>query len=127
MPNVDKMTPEENLSYVRAYLEDMIAENQVADPQLSEGLKVLKKQLDEAEPGAKTAKAVETLAKNLPDVSKGIIAAKEAFQKGDSITGAAEIMNICAAVAPIIGAFSATGGPAGMLVGAVFSVIGQII
>ncbi len=36
-------------------------------------------------------------------------------------------MNICAAVAPIIGAFSATGGPPGMLVGAIFSVIGQII
>lgn len=125
--DVDKMTPAQKLTYVQLYLEDMIAENAISDPQLSAGLAVLKEQLSEPQPKVDVNKAVDTLAKNLPNVSKGIIAAKDAFLKGDNITGAAEIMNICAAVAPIIGAFTATGGPAGMLVGALFSVIGQII
>lgn len=125
--DVDKMTPEEKLAYLHAYVDDMITENEVSDPQLSAGLKTLKEQLDKPEKGVDTAKAIDTLAKNLPNVSKGIIAAKDAFQKGDNISGAAAIMDICAAFAPIIGAFTATGGPAGMLVGAVFSVIGQII
>lgn len=126
--NVDKMTDEQKLAYVHAYLRDAIDEHQFDNPQLEAGLKVLKEQLEKpAEPGVDMAKAVDTLAKNLPNVSKGIISATAAFKSGDNVTGAAEIMNICSALAPIIGGFTAAGGPAGMLVGALFSVIGQII
>ncbi len=75
--DVDKMTPAQKLTYVQLYLEDMIAQNAISDPQLSAGLAVLKEQLSEPQPKVDVNKAVDTLAKNLPNVSKGIIAAKK--------------------------------------------------
>jgi hypothetical protein len=75
----------------------------------------------------KEDEVVENLAENLPKVSAGILAAITAFRKGDDLTGAAEIMKTCGAMASLIGSLTATGGPPGMLVGAIFSMIGQII
>lgn len=75
-----------------------------------------------------------SIAKGVPDMTKAAISAAAAFRKGDPITGSAEVMNICAAVAPILGSLlsagallGAAGGPVGMLAGALFSVIGQIL
>ncbi len=50
--HVNNMTLDEEYDYVLGRLGDMIAENEIADPQLSDGLKLLKKELDTAEPGA---------------------------------------------------------------------------
>lgn len=41
-------------------------------------------------------------AKGLPDITKAAISAAAAFKKGDSITGSAVIMDLCAAVAPYL-------------------------
>jgi hypothetical protein len=74
------------------------------------------------------------IAKGVPDMTKAAISAAKAFQKGDPITGSAAVMDLCAAVAPILGSIlsagsllGAAGGPIGMLAGALFSVIGQIL
>ena len=76
----------------------------------------------------KYAKEVgDSIAKGLPLMTKGLQTAITAFSKGDAITGSAAIMDICAAAAPIIGAIFSSTGPEGMLVGAIFSVIGQIL
>lgn len=72
-------------------------------------------------------KNVENLAKALPNITKGTLAAITAFQKNDPISGSAAIMDICSSVAPIIGGLAAAGGPPGMLVGAIFAMIGQIL
>lgn len=72
-------------------------------------------------------KIEENLAKALPGITKGTLAAITAFQNGDSITGSAAVMDICASLAPMLGALSAAGGPPGMLVGAIFAMIGQIL
>jgi hypothetical protein len=72
-------------------------------------------------------KHTENLAKALPNITKGTLAAITAFQKGDAITGSAAVMDICASLAPMLGALSAAGGPPGMLVGAIFAMVGQIL
>ncbi len=72
-------------------------------------------------------KQTENLAKALPNVTKGTLSAIAAFQKGDAITGSAALMDICASLAPLIGGLAAAGGPPGMLVGAIFAMIGQIL
>jgi len=69
----------------------------------------------------------DSIAKGLPAIVKGLQAAISAFDKGDAVTGSAAIMDICAAAAPIISAMLAATGPEGMLVGSLFSVIGQIL
>ena len=76
----------------------------------------------------KYAKALgESIAKALPAIVKSTQAAIVAFEKGDAISGTAAIMDICAAAAPVIAAMLDATGPEGMLVGALFSVIGQIL
>ncbi len=76
----------------------------------------------------------DSIAKGLPVMTKAAISAAQAFRKGDPITGSAAIMDMCAAVAPILGSIlsagtllGAAGGPVGMLAGALFSIIGQIV
>ncbi len=74
------------------------------------------------------AKAVaDGIAKAAPAVTKSLIAAIKAFEKGDSINGAAEILDICASLAPLISTFLDAAGPEGALIGTFFSVIGQIL
>ncbi|MCG5075700.1 hypothetical protein [Paraburkholderia tagetis] len=69
----------------------------------------------------------DSIAKNLPALVNGIYSANNAFKKGDYVSGSAAIMNICASVLPILTAVSATAGPAGVLIGAIFSVVAQIL
>src|SRR5215469_10537184 len=56
-------------------------------------------------------KNTENLAKALPNITKGTLAAIAAFQKGDAITGSAAVMDIFASLAPMLGTISAAGGP----------------
>ncbi|MDB4990243.1 MAG: hypothetical protein JWN04_5421, partial [Myxococcaceae bacterium] len=69
----------------------------------------------------------ESIAKGLPNLSKGVLSAVSAFKGGDDIGGAAAIMDICATLAPILGSLSAAGGPPGMLIGALFSIVSQLL
>ena len=69
----------------------------------------------------------ESIAKGLPNITKGALAAATAFKKGDYINGTAAIMDICAAAAPIVGSLFLAGGPPGALIGALFSVVGQLL
>ena len=76
----------------------------------------------------KRAKEVaDGIAKAAPAITKSVISAIKAFGKGDSINGAADIMDICASLAPLISTFLDAAGPEGVLVGALFSVVGQIL
>ncbi|GAA3633123.1 hypothetical protein [Microlunatus ginsengisoli] len=76
----------------------------------------------------KRAKEVaDGIAKAAPAITKSVISAIKAFSKGDAINGVAEIMDICASMAPLISTFLNAAGPEGALVGAFFSVVGQIL
>ena len=76
----------------------------------------------------KRAKEVgDAIAKAVPAMTKSVISAIKYFSKGDAVNGAAEIMDICASLAPVISSFLSAAGPEGALVGALFSVIGQIL
>ena len=76
----------------------------------------------------KRAKEVaDGIAKAAPAITKSVISAIKAFEKGDAINGAAELMDICASLAPLISTFLSAAGPEGALIGAFFSVIGQIL
>jgi hypothetical protein len=69
----------------------------------------------------------ESIAKGLPTLVKGAYAASEAFQNGDPITGSAALMDICATVIPVFTSLVSAAPPAGTLVAALFSVVGQIL
>ncbi|MBK8184394.1 MAG: hypothetical protein IPK63_16585 [Candidatus Competibacteraceae bacterium] len=60
-------------------------------------------------------------------MTKGTLSAITAFKSGDAISGSAAIMDICASLAPLLAGLSAAGGPPGMIVGAIFSMVGQIL
>ena len=69
----------------------------------------------------------DSIAKSLPSLVKGALSASEAFKKGDYITGSAALMDICASMIPVFASLASAGGPPGALVGALFSVVGQIL
>ena len=69
----------------------------------------------------------DAIAKAAPAITKSLIAGVKAFSKGDAVTGSAELMDICASLAPLIATFLSDAGPEGALVGALFSVIAQIL
>lgn len=69
----------------------------------------------------------DSIAKSLPSLVKGALTASEAFKKGDYISGSAALMDICASVIPVFASLASAAGPAGALVGALFSVIDQIL
>jgi hypothetical protein len=76
----------------------------------------------------KRAKDVaDGIAKAVPAMTKSLISAVKFFSKGDAVNGTAEIMDICASLAPLISTFLSATGPEGMLVGALFSVVAQIL
>ncbi|MGU3782311.1 hypothetical protein [Burkholderia metallica] len=69
----------------------------------------------------------DSIAKNLPALVNGIYAADKAFKKGDYVSGSAALMSICASVLPILTAATATSGPVGVFIGALLSVVAQIL
>lgn len=84
-----------------------------------------KKRTDEERKRAKDV--ADAIGKAAPAITKNVIAAISAFNKGNAINGSAEIMDICASLAPLISTFLKATGPEGMLAGAFFSVIAQIL
>jgi hypothetical protein len=70
---------------------------------------------------------IENLSKAIPGLTKGTLAAISAFQKGDVITGTSAVMGICSSMATLIGGISAAGGPPGMLIGAIFGMVAEIL
>jgi hypothetical protein len=117
------MTPQDLLTWQQRI--DDIKDNYRKSRAIEDDVNAKKEKREEA------GKAAESIAKALPDICKGIISAQKAFANGDYMTGSAAIMDICAAVAPVIGSsissFLGVAGPVGMLFGAVFSVVAQIL
>ena len=70
---------------------------------------------------------VDSINKNLPNLTKGVLSAASAFKSGDYISGSAAIMDICAAGAQMLGSLSAGAGPYGAAFGAVFTLVGQLL
>ena len=129
-------TPEEE--QVNANIDLLLTlqlEGMSADPdaqqKLRESIEGIRSEYQTAAAKGKSSKyykdVAESIAKCLPSLVKGTIAASEAFKKGDYISGSAALMDICASVIPVFASLFAAGGPAGALVGALFSVIGQIL
>ena len=69
----------------------------------------------------------DSIAKSLPGIVKGASSAADAFKKGDYIAGTAALMDICASVIPVFASLASATGPQGALIGALFSVVGQIL
>lgn len=69
----------------------------------------------------------DAVAKAAPAIAKSVISAVSSFKKGDAINGSADILDICASVASMIGSFTTAAGPAGPLIGALLSVVSQIL
>lgn len=69
----------------------------------------------------------DAISKNLPNFIKGVEAAVSAFNKGDDVRGSAAIFDIFASATPILNAIFAASGPEGVLIGSIFSMIGQIL
>jgi hypothetical protein len=69
----------------------------------------------------------ESIAKSLPALVKGTYSAVKAFESGDYISGSAAIMDMCASLIPVFASVASAAGPAGALIGALFSVVGQIL
>lgn len=76
----------------------------------------------------KFKEVADAIANGLPGITKGALAAAQAFQNGDNMSGAAAIMDICASVVPIFGSLAGpVGAGAGAIIGAIFSCVGQIL
>ncbi|HEX2179368.1 MAG TPA: hypothetical protein VHL54_07610 [Actinomycetota bacterium] len=76
----------------------------------------------------KLAKDVtDSINKNLPNLTKGVLSAASAFKSGDYINGSAAIMDICAAGVQMLASLSAGAGPYGAVFGAIFSIVGQLL
>lgn len=69
----------------------------------------------------------ESIAKSLPGITKGALSAADAFMKGDNISGAAAIMDVCASIIPLFSLAGPEGAAVGAIVGAIFSCVGQIL
>lgn len=90
--------------------------------------RAIERDTDRSDKDRKAAKErADAIAKAGPAITKSVISAIKAFTRGDSINGAAEIMDICASLAPLISTFLSAAGPEGALIGAFFSIIGQIL
>lgn len=103
----------------------------VARQNLTESMEDIREEYRQAAEKGKTSKYYkdlgESIAKSLPNIVKGAMAASEAFKKGDYISGSAAIMDVCASIIPVFASLLSATGPEGALVGALFSVIGQIL
>jgi len=95
--------------------------------QLQQDLKLAEDKATAKEKRDYINKNVENLAKAIPGITKGTLSAISAFDDDDPMNGTAAIMDICASLAPLLAGLSTAGGPPGMLVGAIFSMVGQIL
>ena len=133
MPTPEEVQFEANMKLLLSIpFEGMLPEDRTA---LREGMERIKTEYETALQLAKQDKAHEkyykdvadAISKSIPNIAKGAIAAADAFKKGDYIAGSAAIMDVCASAIPVFAAVFSAAGPEGALVGALFSVIGQIL
>lgn len=105
--------------------------DQDAQSKLTDSIDKIKQEYEVAAEKGKTDKYYkdlsDSIAKSLPSLVKGAYSAAQAFEKGDYITGSAALLDICASVIPVFASLASTGGPPGVLIGALFSVVGQIL
>jgi hypothetical protein len=131
MPTLDEEELNANLDLLLQIQLDNVANDPIATQNLKDKIEKVREEYREAAEKGKTEKyykdLADSIAKSLPQIVKGTYAATEAFKKGDYITGSAAIMDICASVIPVFTSLFSAAGPAGALVGALFSVIGQIL
>ena len=103
----------------------------VAQQNLMDSMEDIREEYQKAAALAKTDKyykdVSDSIAKSLPGLVKGAYAAAQAFKSGDYISGAAAIMDICASIIPVFTAILSATGPQGAIIGALFSVVGQIL
>lgn len=131
MPTPDEEQVNANIDLLLSLQLDDLSRDPEAQRRLKDSIEQIRNEYELAAARGKTSKYYkdvgESIAKCLPSLVKGTMAASEAFKKGDYISGSAALMDICASVIPVFASLFAAGGPAGALVGALFSVIGQIL
>jgi hypothetical protein len=69
----------------------------------------------------------DSIVKNLPLLVKGTQSAITAFEKGDYISGTAALFDIAASIVPMLTNLASAAGPEGLLLGALLSLVGQIL
>lgn len=128
------MTPEEEMFDANIKLLQSIqfeGLDKKARQNLLDSIVEIKMEYEEASARAKDDKYYkelkESIAKSLPNIIKGALSAEVAFKKGDNLAGSAALMDICASAIPVFTSLFAAAGPEGMVVSAIFSVIGQIL
>src|SRR5271154_166149 len=105
--------------------------NPVAKQNLMDSMQDIRDEYQQAVELGKSSKyykdVSESIAKSLPALVKGTYSAVKAFESGDYISGSAAIMDMCASLIPVFASVASAAGPAGALIGALFSVVGQIL
>ncbi|GAA2155790.1 hypothetical protein FHX52_4089 [Humibacillus xanthopallidus] len=131
MPTPQEEQVNANLDLLLSQFEKELASDPVAQTELRTKIEKVRTDYQTAAADAKSSKyskdAGEAIAKALPTIVKGAMAASDAFRKGDYISGSAALMDICAGIIPVLASLASASGPAGALVGALFSVVGQIL
>lgn len=131
MPTPQEEQVNANLDLLLSQFERELAHDPVAQTELRAKIDKVRADYQSAAASSKTDKygkdVGDAIAKSLPSLVKGALAASDAFRKGDYITGSAALMDVCASIIPVFAAFASAAGPAGALVGALFSVVGQIL
>lgn len=131
MPSAQEEQVNANLDLLLDNLHSSLNQDPAAQAALQTKISQIRSDYQTAAASAKSSKqykdVCDALAKSLPSLVKGTLAASEAFKKGDYLSGAAAIMDICASVLPALASLSSALGPAGALLGALFSVVGQIL
>ncbi len=131
MPTLEEEQLNANLDLLLQIQLDNVANDPVATQNLKDKIEKVREEYREAAEKGKSSKyhkdLADSIAKSVPLIVKGVYAATAAFKKGDYITGSAAIMDICASVIPVFTSLFSAAGPAGALVGALFSLIGQIL
>ena len=131
MPTAQEEQVNANLDLLLDNLHSSLNQDPAAQAALQTKIAQIRSDYQTAAASAKSSKqyrdVCDALAKSLPSLVKGSLAASEAFKKGDYLAGAAAIMDICASVLPALASLSSALGPAGALLGALFSVVGQIL
>ena len=131
MPTAQEEQVNANLDLLLSQFERELAQDPAAQTDLRTKIEKVRADYRTATADAKDAKyskeVGDAIAKSLPSLVKGAMAASDAFRKGDYISGSAALMDICASIIPVFASLASAGGPAGALVGALFSVVGQIL
>lgn len=131
MPTPQEEQVNANIDLLLQIQLDGLAQDPVAQQKLRDSIANIKDEYREVAARAKTSKRYkdvgDSIAKCLPNLVAGTMKATQAFRKGDYVTGSAALMDIAASVIPVFTSLISAAGPEGALVGALFSVVGQIL